>query len=105
MPENEMSPSLVQYLVYVEIIGAVVGVSLTVLLIRLGRSIGGIVGSSLNRLIIGVALFTVAFIAAAILQGLQVTAMENTMFVHMILMILALIMIVFSARSLAKLVS
>lgn len=92
------------WVIYVEVVGALVGIALTVLLARIRMSLGGVVGTALNNLIVGVALFTVAFIAAAVLQALNVTAMENTMAVHMVLMILALIMIVLSARSLAGLI-
>jgi len=99
-----MTQTLIAWIVPIEIVGALVGVVLTAVLVGIARQLGGVVRAALNNLIIGVALFTVAFIAAALLQGFNVTAMENTMVVHMILMILALIMIVLSARALTALV-
>jgi len=96
--------TLLPFVVPIEVVGALIGVGLIILLVRIARHLGGVVGSSLNNLILGVALFTLAFIVAAVLQGLNVTAMENAMVIHMLLMILALIMIVLSARKLTGLI-
>ena len=102
--DSGAAQTLLPFVVPVEVVGAIVGIVLLVVLARIARHLGGVVGSALNSLIAGVGLFTLAFIVAAVLQGLNVMAMENTMVVHMILMILALVMIVLSARSLTGLI-
>ncbi len=102
--DSAAAQTLMPFVGPVDVVGAIVGIVLLVVRARIARPLGGVVGSALNSLMAGVGLFTLAFVVAAVLQSLNVMAMENTMVIHMILMILALVMIVLSARNLTGLI-
>ena len=99
----EMQQAGTPLFVYIEIVGTVVGVVLIGLFVRVVRELGGAVGSAIWFLIAGVALFTLAFGISAVVDGLGLTAMQNSMAGHMGLMVLAMIMVVVTASRFARL--
>lgn len=83
--------------VYIELIGTVVGIVLFVQLWRTTRQLGGQVGTAIRYLTAGVVVFSLAFVISFILDYFQLTGMQNSMATHMSLMVIAMILVVFSA--------
>ena len=89
--------------VYIEIIGTLVGVAMCVIVFRVSRQVGGVIGASFQRLFIGALLFTAAFGVSAVPDWFRVTDMQNSMVFHMSLMTVAMILLVLSAIKSANL--
>ena len=89
--------------VYVEVVGSLVGLGLMVYLISIARRFGGAMGSALRVLLVGVGMFTLAFVFSAVVDLLQLFPMQNSMAIHMSLMIVAMIMIALTTSRLAGL--
>jgi len=88
-----------------EIAGALIGIVLIFLLLRVSRESGGVLGSAVNFLTIGIVLFTISLISAAVMDGFRLTSsMETSMTIHMGLMVVALIIILIAALRITKLV-
>lgn len=88
-----------------EIAGALIGIVLIFLLLRVGRESGGVLGSAVNFLTMGIVVFTISLIAAAAMDWLRLTnSMATSMTIHMGLMVLALIIILVAALRITKLI-
>ena len=98
----EMNESI-RLFVYIEAIGTVIGLGLIYMLYRVSRKLGGVVGSAVNSLSLGVILFTVAFGISTIIDYFNLSAMSNSMAVHMTLMVFAMVMVVVTAIRFSKL--
>lgn len=98
----DMQQAATPLFVYIEIVGAAVGVVLLILLLRVVKELGGELASALKSLIGGVALFTLAFALSAVLDVFDLAPMQSTMSSHMGLMLLAMILVVVTANRFAR---
>lgn len=89
--------------VYIEILGTIIGLVMIVVVFRVSREVGGVIGASFQRLFIGSLLFTAAFGISAFLDWFRITDMQNSMVFHMSLMTIAMILLVLSAIKSANL--
>jgi hypothetical protein len=89
--------------VYIEIVGTLIGLVMCIVVFRVSRQVGGVIGASFQRLFIGALLFTAAFGVSAFLDWFRVTDMQNSMVFHMSLMTIAMILLVLSAIKSANL--
>ena len=80
-----------------EVIGAIVGIVLMILIIRLSREFEGIVESAFNLLTLGLMLFVVSLVLAAWMDWSHIVNMAISMTIHMGLMSLALVIILIAA--------
>ena len=83
--------------VYIETAGTFIGFLMIVLVFRVTRGLGGVIGASFQRLLLGAVLFTAAFGISAFLDWFRLTDMQNSMVFHMSLMTIAMILLVLSA--------
>ncbi len=88
---------------YVELAGGVIGIVFLLLLFA-GRGLGGIIGNARKYIIAAAALFTASFIGSAVIDGFHVLPMQQSMVVHMLLMVFAMVMSVVAAIKLGRLV-
>ena len=89
--------------VYIELVGTLIGFLMIVVVFRVSRGLGGVIGASLQRLLLGALLFTAAFGISAFLDWFRITDMQNSMVFHMSLMTIAMILLVLSAIKSANL--
>jgi hypothetical protein len=87
----------------IEVGGTLIGFLMIVVIFRVYRGLGGVVGASFQRLLFGAVLFTAAFVISAVIDWFNITTMENSMMLHMSIMTVAMILLVLSAIKSASL--
>lgn len=80
-----------------EIVGAIIGIVLIVLMLRLAREFDGVVRSAVNLLNTGLTLFVLSIILAAWMDWSHVVNMVISMTIHMGLMVVAFTIILIAA--------
>lgn len=93
----------IQLFVYIEAIGTLVGLVLIIMLYRVSKELGGTVGEAVKSLTLGVVLFTVAFGASTGIDYFKLSGMANSMALHMVLMVFAMVMVAVTTTRFAKL--